>query len=261
MSASSAAFSPDPPMTKKARFTWRECIRKTIEILEKPARIQLSLRYILQEDIRITCGCFYRTDHSFDRLPNISSVLPLNPIVLSEMSSSCSESAFAGSTFSPCKLPAITAHSDVHCPRFAPSPSALSPVARRIMAMESLDGNDHSHLCKLPSLDSFHRSSNMRRSLRPLSPTDSISSFSSQDLLKKALQHDFLPRSDSACCSEDKSAATTISHHSSSFCLPPLIASKTLERGISDLSIDSSLIDLSCSSHCADDSGHVDDME
>ena len=182
------------------------------------------------------------------------------------MSSSCSESAFVSSTFSPCKLPAIAANSDVHCSRFAPLPSkALSPVARRIMAMESLDGDiDHSHFSRLPSRDSFHRASNQRWSIRPHSPTDSISSFSSQDLLKKALQHDFLPPSsfgDNACCSDEKSAATTISHHSSSFCLPRLAVSKTLERGISDLSIDSSLIDLSCTSHCADEFGHEEGME
>lgn len=83
------------------------------------------------------------------------------------------------------------------------------------------------------------------KKLRPLSPSDSISSFSGHNLLKKALS----PKPSSfqdlfESCSEDSSsvdlaAVSKSSSRLSSPGLPPLVKPRTMNRVISDISLDS----------------------
>lgn len=81
------------------------------------------------------------------------------------------------------------------------------------------------------------RSAEVKRfKLRPISPTDSISSFSSQDLLKKALC-----RENSSSLADDGLRDVSIPSKSTSSSSPPRMNDRRhLDRHVSDLSMDSS---------------------
>lgn len=86
------------------------------------------------------------------------------------------------------------------------------------------------------------------KKMRPISPSDSVSSFSRHNLLKKALSpkpyifHDlFDSSSDESSVLVDLNDSSPVSSRLSSPSLPPLKISRGLERAISDVSFDSTI--------------------
>lgn len=140
------------------------------------------------------------------------------------------------------KLPPVAVNDSTACPK---TKDRSYPKKNTLLEPLYLSRNSSSQ--SLEDEQAVQRITSVKK-MRPISPSDSVSSFSGRNLLKKALSpkpcifHDLYDSgSDESSVVVDLHDSSPVSSRLSSPSLPPLKISRGLERAESDVSLDSTI--------------------